>query len=613
MNYSAFNASALNSPANTAEDAVLAGGFYETTALNASVVIGAFLLSIGLSSYSVADANLHTVSELRNGVTTVDGTGASYVVDLVMQGGFIVDNAVGGNVGISITGGTYSTDSFASAQRLAAVLTGGAKSYCSVSDSGYTYSLIGGVYQNSTCFGRIAGVLSGGASTQDTLDAKYGIGLTGGAEQLNSLGSEPLRFSFVGEPAYSTDILSASLYIPITLYGGAYSNAVTSGDLTWKPGTYGGAYSDSIVHASLVADTSLYGGVMSVNPFDASYTISVDLEGGVTNRDSFNSVTHYDAVLLGGIALTDTLSSDNIKCGMTLNGGIALTDTLNAKRFYDCVLLGNVIKLNSVDAGMLIDAHLLGGSVTITSAGSNLVSSVELEGGTSGLSHADAVLRLDAVMVDDAGTSSNTTVGGKYRLSGVLSGGMSTTDSAGSAPLVASINIAGGFSTHDTCDAAQAISPVITGGANTQTAVFTAGYIIDSALNNGIHNTDIIAAYQTLTTVISGGFASTIGYADAALTIEPTIEGGVSQRDKADAYLLVSQYLLGGLARGNNFDAFVRVIPPVFLLGGVVTTDLASSDADISSYYGDMWHNTWQLEIASVTDLLEIETPTGDS
>jgi hypothetical protein len=48
------------------------------------------------------------------------------------------------------------------------------------------------------------------------------------------------------------------------------------------------------------------------------------------------------------------------------------------------------------------------------------------------------------------------------------------------------------------------------------------------------------------------------------------------------------------------------------LVGGVVST-WTLTDIDVSSYFGDMLHNTWQLVITSATLTLEINTPIGDS
>jgi hypothetical protein len=70
--------------------------------------------------------------------------------------------------------------------------------------------------------------------------------------------------------------------------------------------------------------------------------------------------------------------------------------------------------------------------------------------------------------------------------------------------------------------------------------------------------------------------------------------------------------LNSGVMKYSSTDAALRIMPATILSGGI-HTDYHLSDVDISSYYGDMLHNTWQLEIASVTELLEISTPIGDS
>ena len=191
----------------------------------------------------------------------------------------------------------------------------------------------------------------------------------------------------------------------------------------------------------------------------------------------------------------------------------------------------------------------------------------------------------------------------------------------------------GGLTQNSVVDSHGIIANILLRDGIESSNTFSALLVADSELDDGIAQTlTVLRADLRADAVISGGAAANSSI-DAALRCSITLSGGVSTYSLIDSHLVCSIKLFNaefytnavvdavlipnvhlnyGVAAQNETGGTLRIVPPIIVTGGVYS-DYQLSDADISSYYGDMLHNTWQLEITSATELLEISSPIGDS
>jgi hypothetical protein len=158
------------------------------------------------------------------------------------------------------------------------------------------------------------------------------------------------------------------------------------------------------------------------------------------------------------------------------------------------------------------------------------------------------------------------------------------------------------------------LSDVLSGGL-ARTFGIGSKYIISCVVNGGISQSETL--YAGLSRTLVGGVAydwalphnDLLGYYGALNTciVNYGTLNGTSNTGE-DITLLIGCVVNGGISQSETLSAGLSLT----FVGGITST-WRLTDTDISSYYGDMLHNTWQLAIESATLILEINTPIGDS
>jgi hypothetical protein len=178
------------------------------------------------------------------------------------------------------------------------------------------------------------------------------------------------------------------------------------------------------------------------------------------------------------------------------------------------------------------------------------------------------------------------------RIGVMLTGSISVSSDAGAQDLIASVRLQGGFDRGEEFDAGTIIGSTGVGGFSEEAEL--GGRLISSSR-------------------LGGGVTSGATSMAADLGTWAKLQGGVYSIGAVEAGMKTHN-MLGdpeGIKAGTYVGRQLKVEPVI--IGGVYSSNFSMSDTDIASYYGDMFHNTSALEIASATQVLEIEVPIGDT
>jgi hypothetical protein len=244
-------------------------------------------------------------------------------------------------------------------------------------------------------------------------------------------------------------------------------------------------------------------------------------------------------------------------------------------------------------------------------------------------------------------------VGGECDCNALLQSGIQSADTLGGGIIGSNISSGGIFRAGRYLGAGIRLSPVLVEGINKSTSA-NSGYRIGAVLTGSLLGSSLVGSKDIKSSVmLQGAIPSAVDYG-AGLVIGSTGVGGLSRDSGFDSLLNVSAVLQGNLPEAgwelaSNFASIpklkdginsgsllqagqktdnklfdpegiknstevgrqIKVEPAI--IGGVYSFNLTMSDTDIASFYGDMLHNTSQLEIASATQVLEIEVPIGDT
>lgn len=613
LNSGTLNSSALNATANTAEDAVLSGGFSSGSSIMASFMLSAVLSATFFTATSV-EANQYTAPTLTNGAASDSLLVAYPVISPVLSSGVHRGSAIEAGYTYGLTGGMDSGSSSNAALATYVIMRGGVSSSGSINNNQYTYSLVGGVHQDSNAYGNVAALISGGIEKSTTLDGAIAASLSGGIASTTNTDTSPLRFSLINGRLHSNGSIDAMLYIPITLPFGIHNSGELGGDLFWRPGQYGGIDATNELGAGTRTDCLFQqSGIDTASTIDANFTIAPILSGGVGNESVVAAGSHFNAVLAGGMTASSELDA-RLLSGMTLYGeGVHTNGSVSAKYHYDCFLTGGFVSFHYLGGEGDISPILSGGFVTASTNGGNIVIHAELEGGVGSFGVFDASLLSEPVLVG-SGTFSHSLVQASYRIDAVTSTGVVSDSDVGGNGIIANVLLRDsiGASSNGLVEASLVASTEMDGGVAQTLTVLSANLIVSPVANGGVGTTTTLDAAVRTRVTLQGYELTTDSSASGSLKTAVFLRDGADSTSGFDAMLLADTVLSSGAHRGCLFDAPIRIIPPTILSGGL-SNDYRLSDADIASYYGDMLHNTWQLEIASATELLEISTPIGDS
>lgn len=606
MNTGSLNSSTLNGTSSTAEDATLTGGLTLAQTFAAAFAISA-VLSGGMAYASTLEANQYTAPTLTDGVSSAALLDASYHIDSKPNGGLGTNQELTAKFTYAVTDGVSCTNVLDALYKLDNRSQGGLDSYASI-DSQFDYALTGGIHQTSNAYGNVAALATGGVHQTAKLGGSVATLLIGGLNNITDTNAH-ISLSFTGLPFQTKATLEGLLYIPITLPFGITKTCELGGDLYWKPGQYGGVENAGEVGGGITRDHILTTDFATISTLDARYTISPELDGGLFSTSVFQSNTHFNARLQGGIALTNNLEG-GIPTGRLLKDGVSTNATLDAKWFYDCKLTGGIVNFHEVGGEVDTNIVLQGGIVTVCTSDYNLIIGSELDGGITRFDSLNSELVSSPKLIGGS-VASTSLVDALYRIDAAPYGGTDNTGLLGSTGLTANSMLTGAIESASAFDATFDIDCAMNGGESSS-GFAEAQYRIDFVGSAGLSNTqELNAAYKFDAALPLTSFESNATF-DAAQDISFKQVANFATNNNLDSWLIASPVLSGGVLSSSSTDAALAIIPPVFLIGGV-HSDARLTDVDIASFYGDMLHNTWQLEITSATELLEISTPIGDS
>lgn len=485
-----------------------------------------------------------------------------------------------------LVGGLGSASAVASALILGIILQGGVQETWQTNPNQYTYPFIGGVSSGSNAYGNIAALAIGGVDGHGgVVNGGIGIGIPAEFASSSEIGSNSWRMSPGTGGFEQVNKLYGKLYIPLTLWSGIGSNAYLGGDLYWKDGLYGGIGSYGDLSSTLVTDHILSAVLNSYAEFDAKVYIAAELDGGLSSDTEVQALHHKNAILQGGIDNPPTVGGVITPANQALVSGVHTSTVVEAQSLREQTLTGGFVVYDSLGGEMEVHIYLREGMVTVGEFEAGLVATVDLEGGVWSENVIESTFITSTVR--SGGMHKSSAVGGALRSSPMLFGGL--------------------------------------GGSST-----------------------LYGNYKRINNVASGGMSST-SEMNARILSAPKLEGGISKSSKVEGFFFKSIKMQGGI--GNSSQASAKLVTAVKLQQGAATTSTISGSivldivlqgdynstnsglhalyntplygglysgwelttTDISAYNGDMLHNTWQLEIASVTDILYIETPLGDS
>lgn len=610
LNSGGFNTGAFNATANTAEDALLAGGVTSAVSVSASYAVSAVLVAAALASSTLVYANQYVAPTLKDGVSTVSNVDAYQDVGAVLIHGIHAGNSVDAGYTYSVTGGLHTASMASAFNRIEAKLQSGTESHGHINPNQYTYTLTGGVHQTSNAYGNVAALVSGGISRTNEVGGYVASLLSGGIGSNVMADTKPLSLSFNAANPHSNNELRGTLYIPITLPFGISNAGELGGDLYWKPGQYGGIDASNTLGGGITADRFMQSDIVGTNKLYANAFISPILSGGLTTNSVIESGKHFNAMLSGGAA-SQTLLSSNMNTGRTLSpSDISSYSSVGGKYHYPCYLTGGAVIFHELGGEGDVSPMLSGGMVTVCSTDARLVSNADLEGGIDAYTSTDSRLQ-SSPKLGGTPVVSNSSIAGDYALDAVLHSGVDNASLVGSNGIIANIFLRGGVGASSFTSATMLADSELDDGIAQTLSVVRADIRADAVVAGGASSANMAAAKLKTTGVLSGNFASSQTI-DSKIRIHVFIPAGFSSTNSFNAGLKANARLNHGVGVTNTAGGLLRVTPPIIVTGGI-HTDYQLSDADISSYYGDMLHNTWQLEIASATELLEISTPIGDS
>lgn len=481
-----------------------------------------------------------------------------------------------------------SVSSIVSALIVGAMLAGGPASAQSVYEAtAYSYSFPGGVASDTNAYGRVALVVSGGVHTASTeIGADIGIRQGGGVWSDSFVDSNVWRFSVRGG-LHGTSEIDGKWFLPITLYSGITSLAETGGVLDWKAGLYGGIESNAHQDQTYIISSMLNSGLVSIHSHGGVLQCSPLLSGGIQTEDALSASVMGGATLLGSLSSSSKVDSPDMKSGRNLYYGVESLSGVEATAQVWAVLNPTETpSLDSLGGQVRTDIRFQGGMVSVGEPYANMILAAELDDGFG--SSARLGSELQASPRIQGGSDSTSGVGASYRLWASLAGGADSVSVVESSALRSSILLRDGIDVTGFVDAMHALDAIRHGGMSQSQR-------IESAL--GLH------------IKLNYGVES-VSTNNAAYRLSPTAVGGMDSTSLISSSIKGNQILPSGV--GSAATLWTQLVVSQTLGGGIMDS-YSLADAEISSYYGDMLHNTGALEVSSATLPLNIETPKGDT
>jgi hypothetical protein len=352
----------------------------------------------------------------------------------------------------------------------------------------------------------------------------------------------------------------------------------------------GGVESTSSLEFKYHTDAKPYGGISRSAIIGGGILASRVATDGILVDCKVGASGLQDAVLKGG--LDSTIEAVGfMTSGMTLSYGMASTTTLDMKYFTTGNFSGGLISYLDVGGECDCNALLQSGIQAADTLGGGIIGSNISSGGIFRAGrYFDAGIRLSPVLPGGINNSSSNS--SKYSIAAVLSGGMESFATVNSKEIKSSVMLQGTLEASTDHSANIIIGSTGVGGVSSF-------YSYDSLLVASV----VLQNNEFLETSEFNG----------QLIGNSKLQGGVSSNYCLEALQKTNNKLfdLEGIKNSTEVGRQIKVEPAI--IGGVYSFNLTMSDTDIASFYGDMLHNTWALEIASATQVLEIEVPIGDT
>ncbi len=590
MNTGTLNSTALNSTSTTDHNATLGGGL-DSIGTIYSLFLASAILAAPVASSAALDSSYLISAELDGGVSSTSYTEGLYNLYAELDGGIGSVAIIDGALSLDLVGGLDASSSTNGGYVISPILNYGVDSGSTwINDNQYTYPFTGGINSSTYTYGQVAVFLRGSIESSGLVGGKWGVLLKDGNYSIASVDGD-ITSRLVGGIGSGVANVQGMLYLPATLPGGiARSYTELGGDLIKNSGMNGGIESTSSLEFKYYTDAKPYGGITGNVVIGSNILASAVATDGIVSDCKVSASGLQDAVLKGGLD-SNMEAVGFMASGMMLNYGMASTTTLGMKYFTTGNFSGGLISYLGVGGECDCNALMQSGIQAADTLGGGIIGSNIYSGGIfrAGI-YLGAGIRLSPVLVE--GISKNTGSNGGYKVDAVLSDGLEA------------------FSLLDSKDVK---SSVMLQGEFYSSADYSANLVVGSTGVGGVDSNSGFGSLLNVSAVLQGNVPETGWELVGNLVGNSKLQGGTNSSSLLQAEQKTDNKLFDveGIKNSTEVGRQIKVEPAI--IGGVYSFNLTMSDTDIASFYGDMLHNTSQLEIASATQVLEIEVPIGDT
>ena len=587
MNSFSVNASSINGSNSRFYNANLVGGLSSVSVIY-SLFLASAVLTTPLNSSAGLGGNYTISPSLHEGCYSSSVVESLSRVDAKLSGDLKSLSYLDSNLLFKVTGGVQNSTFVDGGYLISPPLKSGVFSSTFINDNSYTYPFMDGLYCSSNLQSTLNIGILGGINSNSKVEGLWGVRNVGGLygnTNVDGIITTSLRGGVI-----SSAYLNAYLYLPVTLPGGISRSFTTlEGSIVFNSGMFGGIYSYPDTTSLYLIDSVLHNGVFSNHLVGGNILASALVKDGINSNYSLSANGIIDISLKGGLPSSVTTSGE-LKSNFSLNYGLASNTLVDMKYFSTGRFTGGLISYLTLGGECDCSVLLQSGIQMSATMGGGMQGSAIIGGGIFRAGHHfNSGIRLSPVLISEKTNSSY--IQSNYIIDALLVDGLNSYSIVEANDLLASINLQGEISSN---------------------AVFYSNIIINPSLLGGIESTCNVVSNLIIDGSLSGGFDipySLLGDLDCSPMLQGSLfnETIVNSTQKVDN-VLGDTY---GIASGVYFGGQIKIEPVI--IGGIYSPSMYVNDNDISSYIGDMLHNTSQLGIASATQILKIEVPIGDT
>lgn len=590
MNNATLNSTGFNSTSSTDHNATLGGGLGAVGTIY-SLFLASAMLAAPLTGTAAVEGSYQVSAELDGGLSVTGYTEGLYNLGAELDNGLGSVTVLDGSISLGLTGGVGSGVDTEGNYQLSPVLNYGITSGTTwINNNQYLYSFAGGINSSTYTYGQVAVFLRGSVNSSSLVDGVWGVCLKDGNSSGTTVYADITARMLGGISSGMTNV-QGLLYLPATLPGGiARSYTELGGDIIKNSGMNGGVEKAGVVGFKYITDAKPIGGIETVGLVSSNMLASALVTDGVTSDAKIGASGLQDAVLKGGLN-SNMEAVGFMASGMTLSYGVSSNSTLDMKYFTTGRFSGGIISYLDLGGEGDCNALLQSGIQASDDLGGGIVGSNISSGGIFRAGrYFDASIRLSPVLVE--GSSTNTIITSRYKVDAVVTGGLGS---------------------HSLIDSKYLKSSVMLQGDLAATSSYDAYLVIGSTGVGGITRDKEFTGLLNVTAVLYGESLESGSELVGGLLSSPKLQLGISANSLLQAGQKTDNKLYDPEGIKNNTEVGRQIKVEPAIIGGVYSFNLTMSDTDIASFYGDMLHNTSQLEIASATQVLEIEVPIGDT